>query len=96
MMRSEIILIWPLRVYVYFIDVREEGRERERERNIHEERESRIGCLLHAPHWGLSPQPGHVPLTGNRTQDPSVRRPTLYPLSQTGLSRGRGEWGGSL
>ncbi|ELK26446.1 Matrix metalloproteinase-17 [Myotis davidii] len=40
---------------------RERERERERERNIHGERESWIGCLLHAPHWGSSPQPGPVP-----------------------------------
>ncbi|ELK37094.1 N-acetylserotonin O-methyltransferase-like protein [Myotis davidii] len=30
-------------------------------------RESRTGCLLLAPHWGWNPQPGPVPLTGNRT-----------------------------
>nr|KAF6386895.1 GON7 subunit of KEOPS complex [Myotis myotis] len=33
-------------------------------RNINDERESPIGHLLHTPHWGLSPQPGHMPLPG--------------------------------
>ncbi|KAK1343982.1 hypothetical protein QTO34_014540 [Cnephaeus nilssonii] len=33
-------------------------------RKINDERESWIGCLLHAPYWGSSPQPRYVPLTG--------------------------------
>ncbi|ELK27195.1 Ankyrin repeat and FYVE domain-containing protein 1 [Myotis davidii] len=41
------------------LERKEEG---ERDRNINDERESLIGCLLHTPHWGLSPQPRHVPL----------------------------------
>ncbi|ELK27426.1 Phosphatidylinositol 3-kinase regulatory subunit beta [Myotis davidii] len=40
------------------------GREKKRERNINDERESLIGCLLHTPYWGSSPQPRHVPLAG--------------------------------
>ncbi|ELK34026.1 60S ribosomal protein L14 [Myotis davidii] len=38
-----------------------EGKRRERDRNINDETESLIGCLLHSPHQGLGPQPGHVP-----------------------------------
>lgn len=37
---------------------------REGERNINNERESWIGCLLHAPYWGSGLEFGHVPLTG--------------------------------
>nr|KAF6291060.1 hypothetical protein mMyoMyo1_009425 [Myotis myotis] len=44
-----------------FLLISERKGEGEGERNIHDERESWIGCLLHAPHWGPSPQPGHVP-----------------------------------
>ncbi|KAK1344769.1 hypothetical protein QTO34_013470 [Cnephaeus nilssonii] len=33
------------------------------QRNINDERETWIGCPLHAPYWGPSPQPGHVLLT---------------------------------
>ncbi|ELK31994.1 hypothetical protein MDA_GLEAN10001201 [Myotis davidii] len=58
-------------------------RERERDRNISDERESLIGCLLHAAYGGLSPQPRARALDCNQTQDPSVRRPMLYPLSET-------------
>ncbi|KAK1344837.1 hypothetical protein QTO34_013541, partial [Cnephaeus nilssonii] len=46
-----------------YIDFREEGRG-ERDRNISDERESLISCLLHAPYWGSSLQPKHVLLTG--------------------------------
>ena len=41
------------------------------------------GCLLHAPYWGHSPQPRHVPQTGNQTSDPLVRRSALNVLSHT-------------
>ncbi|KAK1343623.1 hypothetical protein QTO34_016403 [Cnephaeus nilssonii] len=42
-----------------FIDVREEGTG-ERDRNINDERESLIGCLLHA-HWDQACNPGMCP-----------------------------------
>nr|KAF6378740.1 hypothetical protein mMyoMyo1_009662 [Myotis myotis] len=81
--------IFPYFIYVifkiyFFIDFREEGRGRERDRNIDDEREPLIGCLPHDPHWGWSPQPGACALEQNRTWDPSVRRLMLYPLNQTG------------
>ncbi|ELK27953.1 F-box only protein 42 [Myotis davidii] len=40
------------------------GRERERDSNINDERDSLIDCFLHAPYWGSSPQPRHMPLIG--------------------------------
>jgi hypothetical protein len=46
-----------LKIYIFFIDFR----EGERGRDMDDERESFIGCLLHAPDWGWSRQPGHVP-----------------------------------
>ncbi|KAK1337474.1 hypothetical protein QTO34_002103 [Cnephaeus nilssonii] len=43
--------------------------EMERDRNT-DERKSLIGCLLHAPHWDLSLQPGHGPtLTRLKTEE---------------------------
>ncbi|ELK36593.1 Importin subunit alpha-2 [Myotis davidii] len=42
-------------------NIAERKEEGERDRNINDERESLIGCLLHVPHWGSSLQPGHVP-----------------------------------
>ncbi|EPQ13923.1 Cytokine receptor common subunit gamma [Myotis brandtii] len=58
---SSTMVLWDnfFKIYFYLF---QGGRERER--NINDGRESLIGCLLHAPHWGPSPQPGHVPLTG--------------------------------
>nr|KAF6303972.1 hypothetical protein mMyoMyo1_008955 [Myotis myotis] len=50
-----------LKIYI-FINFREEGGGRERDGNVNE-RESLIGCLLHAPHWGWSPQPGNRTVT---------------------------------
>lgn len=47
-----------------------------------------MDCLLHAPYWGLSPKPGHVPLIGIefttlQSADPLVHNPSLYLLRQT-------------
>ena len=41
------------------------------------------GCLWSIPYWRPGPQPKHVPLTGNRTGNPLVYSPALYPLSHT-------------
>nr|KAF6267009.1 hypothetical protein mMyoMyo1_011845 [Myotis myotis] len=67
---------------IYFIDFLQRGRERDREleTSMREEHQSAASC---------TPPTGDVPATKvhaldwNRTWDPSVRRPTLYPLSQT-------------
>nr|KAF6378987.1 hypothetical protein mMyoMyo1_009857 [Myotis myotis] len=45
-----------------FIDLKEEGIGREKEKkNISDESESLIGCLLHTGHWRSSLQPGLRP-----------------------------------
>ena len=47
--------------FIYLFSEKEEGREKERARNIDVRRETSIGCLLHAPYWGPSPNPGMCP-----------------------------------
>nr|KAF6309712.1 hypothetical protein mPipKuh1_009162 [Pipistrellus kuhlii] len=68
---------------IYFIDFTQRGieRDRELETSMRENHRSAASC---------TPPTGDVPTTKvhaldrNRTWDLSVRRPTLYPLSQTG------------
>ncbi|ELK27467.1 Glycerol-3-phosphate dehydrogenase, mitochondrial [Myotis davidii] len=53
---------------VYYDERKGEGeRESDRDRNINDETESLIGCLLHAPH-GIEPTTQACALTGNRTE----------------------------
>ncbi|ELK34322.1 hypothetical protein MDA_GLEAN10011078 [Myotis davidii] len=60
-------------------------RERKRERNINDERESLIGCLLHLPRpTGDEPTTLACALDRNRTQDPLGHGPMLYPVRKTG------------
>nr|KAF6349168.1 hypothetical protein mMyoMyo1_011724 [Myotis myotis] len=67
---------------IYFIYFLQRGRERDRdlETSMREKHRSAASC---------TPPTGDVPATKvhaldqNRTQDPSVRRPMLYPLSHT-------------
>ena len=54
------------------------GRERDRELK------TSISCLLHTPTGDVPTTKVHA-LDQNRTWDPSVHRPVLYPLSQTGF-----------
>nr|KAF6304794.1 hypothetical protein mPipKuh1_009248 [Pipistrellus kuhlii] len=71
---------------MYFIDFfnKEEGRDRELETSMREK---------HRPAASCTPPTGDVPATKvhaldrNRTRDLSVRRSTLYPLSQTGFGK---------
>ena len=42
-----------------------------------------IGCLSHAPNWGLGHTTQACALTGNRTTNLSVHRLALSPLSHT-------------
>ena len=46
---------------MYLFLERGEGREKERERNIDDKRETSIGYLLNTPNLGLNLQPRHVP-----------------------------------
>ena len=46
-----------LRIYLFIFREREKGREKGREKTS-------VSCLLHAPSWGPSPQPRHVPQLG--------------------------------
>ncbi|KAK1335335.1 hypothetical protein QTO34_003121 [Cnephaeus nilssonii] len=71
---------------IYLIDFLQRGRERDRkpETSMREKHRSAASC---------TPPTGDVPATNiraldrNRTWDPPVRRPTLYPLSQTCLGQ---------
>ena len=58
---------------VYFIFIQE--REGERKRNINVT-ETPIGCLLHAPQWGIKPATQVCALTGNLTGDRQLRDST--------------------
>ena len=49
-------ILFSKRFYLFL--EREEGREEERERNIN------VSLLSHAPYWGPSRQPRHVPCLG--------------------------------
>nr|KAF6349017.1 hypothetical protein mMyoMyo1_011604 [Myotis myotis] len=53
--------VLPVSVFVVLMFLFQRGRERKREIETSMMRESLISCLLHAPYWGLSPQPEHVP-----------------------------------
>nr|KAF6471667.1 hypothetical protein HJG59_011039 [Molossus molossus] len=68
----------------YFLD-RMEGKEGERERNIHV-RVTLIACLLRDLErgWGSHLKPRYVLLIGNQTHKRSVLRLMLHLLSQTG------------
>ena len=80
-MRSSDLLNWIFKDYYLF---REMGREGEREGEKDQcVRETSIGCLLHAPKWGLGPTTQARALTRNWTGDVLVRRPALNPLSHT-------------
>ena len=63
--------------FIYLFLERGEGREKERERNIN------VWLPLTWSLLGTWPEPQACALTGNRTSDPLVCRPTLNPLSYT-------------
>ncbi|ELK27180.1 Methyltransferase-like protein 20 [Myotis davidii] len=69
------------RILANDIDPKRKG-EGERDRNINDEKESLIGCLLHAP-GDQARNPGMCPWQESNP-GPSIRRLTLYPLSQAG------------
>lgn len=49
---------------VFFNWFQREKREGKEDRNINDEKESSILCLLHNPYWGLSPKSRQVPWPG--------------------------------
>nr|KAF6316198.1 hypothetical protein mPipKuh1_008709 [Pipistrellus kuhlii] len=71
---------------IYFIDFVQTGRERDRELEslMRECHRSAASCT---PPTGDMPATKVHALDRNRTRDPSVPKPMLYPLSQTGFSR---------
>ena len=73
------------------IDVRERGREGEREAEKHQcKRETSVGCLSYAPRWGTEPTIWTCVLTGNPTHHLSVcvgqRSNQLRPPARAGSS----------
>ena len=69
---------------ILLICYREEGRGIENQKHRWERNIDQLPPAC--PPSGMCPQPPRsMPLTGNRTRDLSVRRPTLYPLSRTGF-----------
>ena len=63
--------------FIYLFLDREEGREKERERNIN------VWLPLTCPLLETWPTTQACALTGTRTSDPMVHRPALNPLSHT-------------
>ena len=63
--------------FIYLFLEKEEGREKERERDIN------VWLPVAGPQPGTWPTTQACALTGNRTSDPLVRRPALNPLSHT-------------
>ena len=63
--------------FIYLFLEREEGREKERERNIN------VWLPLSCPSLGTQPTSQACALTGNQTSDPLVSRLALNPLSHT-------------
>ena len=63
--------------FIYFFLESEEGREKERERNI------KVWLPLICPQLGTWPITQACALTGNQTSDPLVCRQALNPLSHT-------------
>ena len=67
--------------FIYSFLEREEGREKEKERNIN------VWLPLACSLLGTWPATQACALTGNRTRDPLVHRPVLNPLSYTSQAR---------
>nr|KAF6308061.1 hypothetical protein mMyoMyo1_008846 [Myotis myotis] len=69
---------------IYFIDFLQRGRERDRELETSMREKHRSAASCTSPTGDVPATQVHA-LDRNRTWDLSVRRPTLYPLSQTGF-----------
>ena len=70
-------LVFIFEDFIYLFLEREEGKQKERERNIN------VWLPLMCPPLGTWPAAQACALTGNRTGDPLVCRPALNPLSYT-------------
>ena len=73
---SHLFFLFFLKILFIYLE-RREGKEKERERNIN------VWLPLMRPQLGTWPTTQACALTGNRTSNPSVHRPTLNPLSYT-------------
>nr|KAF6355209.1 hypothetical protein mMyoMyo1_011398 [Myotis myotis] len=71
---------------IYFIDFLQRGRERDRELETSMREKHRSAASCTSPTGDMPTTQVHA-LDRNRTWDPSVRRLTLYPLSQTGFGK---------
>ena len=67
--------------FIYLFLEREEGTEKEVERNSTVPEITLIGCLSHTPLTGDLARNPYMCLTGNKTGHLSVPRPVLNPLS---------------
>ena len=70
-------------LFIYLFIFRGEGRENERERN----HQCVVASHTHPPPPGTWPATQACALTGNRTSNTLVHRPTLNPLSHTSQGR---------
>lgn len=69
-------------IFIYFfIEFRERTGEG-RDRNINDESESLICCLLHSPCWGSSPLPGHAPCPGIKPANFWLNTDDVQPSEQ--------------
>ena len=69
-------------LFILFLD-RGDGREKQRERNIH------VWLPLTCPLLGTWPETQACALTGNRTGDPLVHRLALNPLRHSNQGRNK-------
>ena len=71
---------------IYFIDFVQRGRERDRELETSMRKSHRSAASCTPPTGDMPATEVHA-LDRNRTRDLSVPKPTLYPLSQTGVGK---------
>nr|KAF6355354.1 hypothetical protein mMyoMyo1_011516 [Myotis myotis] len=81
---SSLFICFLVFLKIYFIDFLQRGRERDRELETSMREKHRSAASCTSPTGDVPATQVHA-LDRNRTWDPSVRRPTLYPSSQTGF-----------
>ena len=72
-----------LKDFIYLFLERGEGREKERERNVHVREKHYLVAYLACPQLGTWPATQACALNGNRTCDLLVHKSALNPLSHT-------------